>query len=100
MYRCCLIRVLFNDAFQNTASAFGDEPRHIAVDIIRAMFAETSDSFQHSTRLIPDSRSCILNPSRESIRIKIILKLKIMENGSCRVRGSDNKCIQNVSLKP
>jgi hypothetical protein len=41
---------------QCTSSAFGDEPRKMAT----AFFAETLDTFQLSTRLIPESRSCPL----------------------------------------
>jgi hypothetical protein len=35
-----------------------------------AMFAETLDTFQHSTRLFPESRSCALNSSRENLKAK------------------------------
>jgi hypothetical protein len=33
-----------------------------------AVFAETLDNFQHSTRLIPENRSCTLNSSRYAIQ--------------------------------
>jgi hypothetical protein len=36
-----------------------------------AMFTETLNNFQHSTRLNPESRSCTLNSSRENLRIRI-----------------------------
>jgi hypothetical protein len=47
----------------------------IAVAIFRvmatAMSAETLDNFQHSMSLIPKSRSCTLNYSRENLRPRI-----------------------------
>jgi hypothetical protein len=35
-----------------------------------AMFAEALENFQHSMRLIPESRSCTLNSSRENVRTR------------------------------
>jgi hypothetical protein len=41
-----------------------------------AMFAETLDNFQHSTRLIPESRSCTLNSSRENLKTRISINYR------------------------
>jgi hypothetical protein len=36
-----------------------------------AIFAETFDNFQHSMRLIPESRSCTSKSSRENLRSRM-----------------------------
>jgi hypothetical protein len=40
--------------------------------IATAVFAETLDNFQNSTRLLPDSRRCTVNSSRENLRSRIM----------------------------
>jgi hypothetical protein len=49
-----------------------------------AMLAETFDNFQHSTRLIPESRSCTLNSSRENRRTRYVhnIEEKDLESNS------------------
>jgi hypothetical protein len=39
---------------------------------MKEMFVETLDNFQHSMRLIPESRSCTLNSSRENLRTSFL----------------------------
>jgi hypothetical protein len=51
------------------------------------VFAETVDNFQHSTLLIPESRSCVLNSSRENLRTIIS---HLFNASICTVTG-DNR---------
>jgi hypothetical protein len=59
-------------------SKFFNISTSIAVAIFRikmatAMFSETLQNYQHSTRLIPESQSCASNSNRENVRISKIL---------------------------
>jgi hypothetical protein len=56
-----------------TTSPFEDEFCRVLIFTLKmatATFSETLDNFQHSTRLIPESRSCTLNSSREKLRTR------------------------------
>jgi hypothetical protein len=41
-----------------------------------AIFAETLDNSQHSTRLIPDSQSCTMDSSCENLRTRTLIQLQ------------------------
>jgi hypothetical protein len=43
-----------------------------------AVYAETFDNFQQSTRLILESRSCTLNSSRKNLKTKMLLFYNFM----------------------
>jgi hypothetical protein len=61
-----------------------------------AMFTETMDNSQHSTRLIPESRSYTLNSNRENLKTRTSLvsnkvkkKVKLSRYTPCRRIGRE-----------
>jgi hypothetical protein len=56
-------------------------PNHciFTLKIATAMFVETLDNFQHSSRFIPETRSCTLNSSCENLRTRNSLYLDLFQ---------------------
>jgi hypothetical protein len=63
----------------------------ITLKMVTTVFGETLDSLQHSTRLIPESRSFTLNSSRESLNTRIYLGLLLPSIFSSEIKVPDLK---------
>jgi hypothetical protein len=101
MYWCFLSHVLITNWIPARSSAppvrSTHPPSRILPDLYKASiqpvftlkmaaaeFAETLNNFQHSTLLIPESRSCTLNSSCENLRTRMNEHFhKVKRKGSC-----------------